>query len=97
MHGLLHLRASWSSCEHDRGAISITVSKSIGKIEQLSQSFDREHLRTTTLLTLLFTIGVRPRPGNLHGTAIEMLNDEAMLVGLQHLELPGVEADDAGE
>ena len=39
------------------------------------------------LPALLFAIGVRPRPGNLHGAAIEVLNDEAMLVRLQHLEL----------
>ncbi len=63
------------------------MSKSVGKIQQLSQSFHREHLRMTTLSALLFTIGVRPRPGNLHGAAVEVLNDEAMLVRLQHLEL----------
>ena len=77
----------WSSCEHDRGAVSITVSKSVAKIQQLAQSFDCEHLRMTTLPVLLFAIGVRPRPRNLHGAAIEVLNDEAMLVRLQHLEL----------
>ena len=63
------------------------MSKSVGKIQQLSQSFDREHLRMRTLSALLFAIGVRPHPRNLHGAAIEVLNDEAMLVRLQHLEL----------
>lgn len=72
----------WSSCEHDRGAVSITVSKSVAKIQQLAQSFDCEHLRMRTLPALLFAIGVRPRPRNLHGAAIEVLNDEAMLVRL---------------
>ena len=63
------------------------MSKSVAKIQQLAQSFDCEHLRMTTLPVLLFAIGVRPRPRNLHGAAIEVLNDEAMLVRLQHLEL----------
>ena len=39
------------------------------------------------LPAFLFSIGVRPRPGNLHRAPIEVLNDEAMLVRLQHLEL----------
>ena len=39
------------------------------------------------LPALMFSIGVRPRPRNLHRAAIEVLNDEAMLVRLQHLEL----------
>jgi len=63
------------------------VSKSIAKIQQLSQSFDREHQGMTTLPALLFVISVGPHPRNLHGAAIEVLNDEAMLVRLQHLEL----------
>jgi len=63
------------------------VSKSVGKIQQLSQSLDRKHLRMRTLSALLFAISVRPHPRNLHGAAIEVLNDEAMLVRLQHLEL----------
>jgi len=41
----------------------------------------------TTLPALLFAIGVRPHSRNLHGAAIEVLNDEAMLVRLQHFEL----------
>ena len=40
-----------------------------------------------TLPALLFAVGVRPRTRNLHGAAIEVLNDEAMLVRLQHIEL----------
>ncbi len=63
------------------------MSKSVGKIQQLSQSFDREHQGMTTLPALLFAIGVRPHSRNLHGAAIEVLNDEAMLVRLQHIEL----------
>ena len=63
------------------------MSKSVGKIQQLSQSFDCEHVRMRTLPALLFAIGVRPRPRNLHGAAIEVLDDEAMLVRLQHIEL----------
>ena len=63
------------------------MSKSVAKIQQLAQSFDREHLRMRTLPALLFAVGVRPRPRNLHGAAIEVLNDEAMLVRLQHIEL----------
>ncbi len=63
------------------------MSKSIAKIQQLSQSFDREHQGMTTLSALLFAIGIRPHPRNLHGAAIKVLNDEAMLVRLQHLEL----------
>ena len=56
------------------------MSKSVAKSQQLAQSFDCEHQRMTTLL--LFAISVRPRPRNLHGAAIEVLNDEAMLVRL---------------
>ena len=63
------------------------MSKSVGKTQQLAHSFDREHQGMTTLPALLLTIGVRPRPGNLHGAAIEVLNDDVMLVCLEHFEL----------
>ncbi len=63
------------------------MSKNVGKSQQLAQSFDREHQGMTTLSALLFAIGIRPHPRNLHGAAIEVLNHEAMLVRLQHLEL----------
>ena len=63
------------------------MSKSIGKIQRLSQSFDREHQGMTTLPALLLAIGIRPHPRNLHGAAIKVLDDETMLVRLGNFEL----------
>jgi hypothetical protein len=63
------------------------LSKSVGQIQQLSQSFDREHLRVTTLCDGLLAIGVRPCARNLHRAAIEVLHDETVLASLEHLEL----------
>jgi len=50
----------WSSYEHDRRAASITLSKRVGQIQQLAQSFDGEDLRVRNPCDGLLAIGVRP-------------------------------------
>jgi hypothetical protein len=63
------------------------LSKALGQLQQRSQSFDCEHLRVRMLYDGLLAIGVRPRPRNLHRAAVEVLNDDAMWVRLEDLEL----------
>jgi len=78
MHGLLRLKACGAHASTIPEPISITVSKCVGKFQQLSQSFDRKNLWMRKLSFLWCTIGVRPHSRNLHGGAIEVLDDEAM-------------------
>jgi hypothetical protein len=77
----------WSSCEHDRRAASITPSKRVDPIQQLSQSFDSEHLRETNTRDGLLAISVRPGARNLHRPAVEVPHNDAMCIRVEHLEL----------